>query len=153
MRMNSRTNEPIKLLGENVDEVEEFTYLGSKMTADGSSEREIRARLPKAGQAFAALRKIWENLSENENTPFQEQCSWYPPLWIRILENDKGTDLKSFSTDTFAKYSGLTPSPMQNSKTSTQRITLEIKRRRWQWIGHVLRIPQRAIVRTALRWT
>ena len=28
MRMNSRTNEPIKLQGENIEEVEEFTYLG-----------------------------------------------------------------------------------------------------------------------------
>ena len=46
-------------------------YLGSKMIADGSSEREIYARLLKAGQPFATLR----NLSENENTPFQEQCS------------------------------------------------------------------------------
>ena len=27
MRMNSKTNEPIKLQGENIEEVEEFTYL------------------------------------------------------------------------------------------------------------------------------
>ena len=40
-----------------------------------------------------------------------------------------------------------------HSRTSTQPITLEIKRRRWQWIGHVLRMPQTAIVRTTLRWT
>ena len=38
MRMNSRTDDPIKLQGENIEEVEEFTYLGSKITADGSSE-------------------------------------------------------------------------------------------------------------------
>ena len=47
MRMNSRTNESIQLQGENIEEVEEFTYPGSKMTADGSSEREMRARLSK----------------------------------------------------------------------------------------------------------
>ena len=61
MRMNSRTNEPIKLQGENIEEVEEFTYLGYKITADGSSEREIRAMLPKAGQAFATLRNVWKS--------------------------------------------------------------------------------------------
>ena len=38
-------------------------------------------------------------------------------------------------------------------RTSTQPITLEIKRCKWQWIGHVLRMPQTALVRTALRWT
>ena len=58
MRINSRTNEPIKLQGENIEEVEEFTYLGSKLTADGSSEREIRAILSKVGQAFVTLRNI-----------------------------------------------------------------------------------------------
>ena len=62
MMMNSRTNEPIKLQGENIEEVEEFTYLGSKMNADGSSEREIRARLSKAGQAFATLRNFWKSV-------------------------------------------------------------------------------------------
>ena len=61
MRMNSRTNEPIKLQGENIEEVEEFTYLGSKMTADGSSERGICTRLSKADQAFATLRNIWKS--------------------------------------------------------------------------------------------
>ena len=78
MRMNSRTNEPIKLQGENIEKVEEFTYLGSKMTADGSSERGIRARLSKAGQAFATLRNIWKSgkiCQKTKNTPFQEQCS------------------------------------------------------------------------------
>ena len=60
MRMNSRTNEPINLQGENIEEEEEFTYLGSKMTADGNSEKEISARLSKVSQAVATLRNIWK---------------------------------------------------------------------------------------------
>ena len=70
MRMNSRTNEPIKLQGENSEEVEEFTYLGSRMIAE---EREMHAWLSKAGQAFYYTQKhleIWENFSEKKNTPF-----------------------------------------------------------------------------------
>ena len=69
MRMNSRTNEPIKLQGENIEEVEEFTYLGSKITADGSSEREIHARLSEAGQAFAT------QFVRKRKYAFQEQYS------------------------------------------------------------------------------
>ena len=126
MRMNSRTNEPIKLQGENIEEVAEFTYLGSKMTADGSSEREIRAR-----QFTQKHLEILDHLSENKNTPFQDQCPYYPLLWIRILENykDSTTGLKSFRTDAFAKYSRYS-SHLQcraPQKSINPPITLEIK--------------------------
>ena len=56
LRTNARTNTEIKLRGETIEEVENFTYLGSKMATSGDGEEEIRARLSKASQAFAALR-------------------------------------------------------------------------------------------------
>ena len=63
--------------------------------------------------------------------------------------------MTSFRVDAFAKYSSyFWPNTISNAnvhrRTSTQPITLEIKRGRWHWMGHVLRT---AIVRTALRWT
>ena len=36
---------------------------------------------------------------------------------------------------------------------ATRPITEEIRRRRWRWIGHVLRLPLTATARVALRWT
>ena len=39
------------------------------------------------------------------------------------------------------------------SMTATRPITEEIRRRRWRWIGHVLRLPPTATARVALRWT
>ena len=38
-------------------------------------------------------------------------------------------------------------------KTLTSFIMTEIKRRRWTWIGHVIRMPSDAIPKIALRWT
>ena len=38
-------------------------------------------------------------------------------------------------------------------KTSTSFIMTVIKRRRWTWIGHVIRMPSYAIPKIALRWT
>ena len=54
--------------GENIEELEEFAYLGSKMTAYGSSEKEIGARLLKVLQAFATLRNIWKSGSNFQKT-------------------------------------------------------------------------------------
>ena len=38
-------------------------------------------------------------------------------------------------------------------KTSTTPIIKEIKRRKWTWIGKVIRIPSDPIPKIALRWT
>ena len=60
MRMNARVQENIKLNGDEIEEVDDFTYLGSKMSNTGDGEVEIWARLAKASQAFASLRSIWK---------------------------------------------------------------------------------------------
>ena len=39
------------------------------------------------------------------------------------------------------------------ARTSSSPITHQIKRHRWRWIGHVLRLHTDAIARVALRWT
>ena len=44
LRMNGTSSEPIQLHGADIEEVEEFSYLGSKMTTSGSCEAEVRAR-------------------------------------------------------------------------------------------------------------
>ena len=54
--MNNIIETTIKLNGKEVDGVDEFMYLGSKMTTSGDTEKGIRSRISKAGQAFATLR-------------------------------------------------------------------------------------------------
>ena len=39
-----------------------------------------------------------------------------------------------------------------NSITQTQRISVEVKKRRWNWIGHILRKDQSHHCMTALTW-
>ena len=51
----------VKLNGEGLEIVEEFTYLGSKMSADGNTIREVRTRIAKAAVAFNSLNNIWKN--------------------------------------------------------------------------------------------
>ena len=38
-------------------------------------------------------------------------------------------------------------------KTCQRDITIEIKQRRWRWLGHVIRKDRDSITRTALKWT
>ena len=38
-------------------------------------------------------------------------------------------------------------------RTNTAPLSVEIKRRRWRWIGHINRMALNAIPRVAMRWT
>ena len=58
LRMNTRVTQPVQLYGNDIENVEEFIYLGSLMSADGSSDAEVQARLAKARNAFRTLRNF-----------------------------------------------------------------------------------------------
>ncbi|KAI0231053.1 hypothetical protein LSAT2_018566 [Lamellibrachia satsuma] len=60
LRNNSETADLITIGGKDIEEVTEFTYLGAKVSTDGNSESEIKARIRKARGAFAALKNIWK---------------------------------------------------------------------------------------------
>ena len=47
-RMNSTTEAAITLNGEDMEDIEDFIYLGSKMTTSGDTEVEIRTKNSKA---------------------------------------------------------------------------------------------------------
>ena len=61
MKILSRNMEPIKLSTGIVEEVQQFTYLGSIVSTDGGTEEDVKARLWKARVAFHMLDKLWKS--------------------------------------------------------------------------------------------
>ena len=57
MRYNAKSKEPLRLQGQEIEEVESFVYLGATMTVTGGTADDIRSRLGKAWGAFNKLRK------------------------------------------------------------------------------------------------
>ena len=66
--MHTRVAQPVQLYGVDIEDVEEFVYLGSLMSSDGSSDAEVKARLTKARIAFRTLRNFWRNGNIGQNT-------------------------------------------------------------------------------------
>ena len=55
MRVNSANTAPIMLEGEALEEVEEFTYLGSIVNKQGGTDADVRASIGKARVAYIQL--------------------------------------------------------------------------------------------------
>jgi len=68
LSMCGRTNESIMVNGEVVDEVDHFSYLGSKVSTSGNGEVEFLVRISKASQAFALLRGTWRSKNISQKT-------------------------------------------------------------------------------------
>ena len=59
MTTNHVNKNSIQLRGEDIEDVEQFTYLGSVVSRDGGTDRDIKSRTGKATAAFKTLRPIW----------------------------------------------------------------------------------------------
>ena len=59
MRTNTTNNNLIRVNDKILEGVEEFVYLGSKLSIDGDCHQEINATISKVNQAYAMLRSIW----------------------------------------------------------------------------------------------
>ena len=59
MRMNTRREDKVMTGREEVEEVEEFVYLGTTVTKEGGGTEDINKRLSKARGVFFTLKKIW----------------------------------------------------------------------------------------------
>ena len=68
MRIETKRGDGVSVAGEPIDEVDEFTYLGSIVSKKGCTDEDIQARIGKARQAFAMLRPIWRSTALTTKT-------------------------------------------------------------------------------------
>ena len=68
MRINTNSIEPIVLQDGELEEVTEFTYLGSVVDTSGGTDRDITVRIGKARTAFNMLKKVWNAREISKST-------------------------------------------------------------------------------------
>ncbi|CAG2247047.1 unnamed protein product [Mytilus edulis] len=71
MKVKTRKGGTVSIEGEDIEEVDQFTYLGSIMDRTGGTDADIRTRISKARQAFAMLKPVWKSTAFTENTKIQ----------------------------------------------------------------------------------
>ena len=64
--INPRPSTNIQINGQTLEEVDQFKYIGSTQTKDGTSVEEVKIRLAQAHSAITGLRKCVTNIDLDE---------------------------------------------------------------------------------------
>ena len=162
MRINSTNQAPIKLDNDDIENVASFTYLGSVIAVDGGSERDVLVRIGKARTAFLLLRTVWRSKEISLRTKLRifstnvKTVLMYGAETWRVTKNI--TDKTQAFVNRCLRYIlGIRwPNTISNedlwAKTQEDRIKIQIRRKKWKWIGHTLRKPHNSITKQALFW-
>ena len=91
MRVCTKQDDGVMIAAEYIEEVNEFRYLGSIVSKKGGTDEDIQARIRKARQAFAMLRPIWRQGTNNQD---QVESLWVKRegralVWCGNLETDQ----------------------------------------------------------------
>ena len=163
MCVNVPSPTEIRVRGQGIPFTDKFTYLGSVLCQDGGTGVDIRNRLNKARNAFMSLRSVWRSANYSTKTKLRiyQSCVLSTLLYgsecWRMTEHDLSR-LASFHTASLRKILRIFwPQKMSNDEllkqTKQEDIRTLVTRRRWRWIGHVLRKGNNNIARIAMRWT
>ena len=163
MRLNSKESSLIKLGDRELEDVMEFSYLGSSISSNGNSEDDVNQRLKKARQAFGALRNIWKSGKISKRTKTRIYKTNVLPVLLYGSESWKITKtiakkLEAFQNKCLRRilrifWPNRTTNAEIRCSTGIQPVSEIIDHRRWRWIGHVTRMESNSITKTALRWT
>ena len=162
LKVNSTSTHPISIETKALEEVDSFTYLGSIVDKQGGTDADIKIRIRKARIAFQQLKNIWtsKNLSYNTkirifNTNVKSVLLYGAETWRTTINTNK--KLQTFINSCLRRILKIRwPETIRNEelweRTRQRPVDIEIKQRRWRWIGHTLRKPPTNTTRQALKW-
>jgi len=61
MKVKTESSQAVTLANGSIDEVQEFTYLGSVVDVTEGTEQDVEVRLGKARLTFKAMDKLWKS--------------------------------------------------------------------------------------------
>ena len=163
MVLNNNSNTSVQLNEENLKICETFTYLGSTVKIDGGTDTDINKRLAKARAVFSNLNRVWKSSQYTTRTKLKLYNSCVLPTLLygsecwRMTENDQ-QKLSTFHTKSLRRIMKIFwPNKISNDellrRCQAEDMSTIIKKRRWRWIGHVLRKDPNNLTKTALHWT
>ena len=162
LRVGHKHATSLKIGDDLVEDVSEFKYLGSLVTQSGGAKEDVEARIRKAQNAFTMLNSVWKsNIIRRKtklkifNSNVKSVLLYGAETWL--MTEKLRSRLQCFVNKCLRKVMRIFwPDWITNrelwSETNQTPIDLQIRQRKWKWIGHTLRKEQCSITRQALRW-
>ena len=162
MKININDNATVNLENESLEEVDNFTYLGSVVSKNGGTEEDINERLKKARASYGMLNKVWRSASINTKTKVRIFNAVVKSVLLYGSESWSLTKkleskLQVFLNNCLRKILKIFwPQVISNKdlweRTNQLPLNTQILRRKFKWIGHTLRRPTIEVQRQALSW-
>ena len=163
MKMKTASSQAVTLANGPVEEVEEFTYLGSIVSTTGGTEQDVEARLGKARSTFRSMDKLWKSKIIGRTTKVRIFNSNVKAILLYASESWTVTQRTIDRSQVFVnkclrKIMGIHwPDKITNKdlwrETGQEPVIEHLRRRKWNWIGHTLRKSDDCIAKQALQWT
>ena len=150
--VNTTLSQPITINHNPVETSDDFTYLGSVISADNGTKTDINTKLSKARPAFARLKPIWKSIVYSKKTKLHIYSSYVKSVLSDLQK------LEVFQNNCPRRIQGIFwPEKIRNEdllkRCNCHSIAEELKKRRFRWLGHVLRMTNERLPKVALRWT
>ncbi|VDO68801.1 unnamed protein product [Schistosoma margrebowiei] len=162
LRYNAACTNPITMDGEDSEDVKPFTYLGSIIDEHGWSDEDVKARIGKARAAYLQLRNIWNSKQLSTNTKIRIFNTNVKTVLLYGAETWRTTKaiiqkIQVFINNCLRKILQIRwPDTISNNvlweRTKQIPVEEEIRKKRWKWIGHILRKAPNCVTRQALTW-
>ena len=140
----------------------EFPYLGSVVDIHGSTDKDALTRIGKARAVFIKLKKVWAPKELSVRTKLRIFRSNVKTVLLYGSESWRTTKriqsrIQSFVNSCLRRILGFCWKDKVTNKQLWERaeeelIALQVRRRKWDWIGHTLRKPASNTTRQALSW-
>ena len=158
--------ESIETDGGEIERVKEFLYLGSVMADSGRMDIDVERRISQASRAFGVLRKavfLDKNLTLSTKRKIYQACVlsvlfYGSECWTTLKKHTK--KLNTFHHRCIRTILGISNKQQWDERISSTEVrrrwgneeTVEekIRRRRLEWLGHVARMPDNRIPKSAL---
>lgn len=162
MRVCSDKNPPLLLENHRITQAADFCYLGSIITPQGGTERDVESRINKARGAFSQLKSLWRSSNISRTTKIRIFNTNVKTVLLYGCETWKVTKGISHKLQVFVNNCLRTiirrrwPDTITNVElwkvTNQKPIDIDIQERKWRWLGHTLRRPDDHIPKVALQW-